>query len=82
MKKRIRPIRTKLPKATQEMKDTIVEFFNANKSLKKKTICRELCIPLMAIYTANRTDGMAYLSHKVATKLLTYIENYQKPKNR
>ena len=80
MKKIIKPIRTKLPKATQEMKDTIVVFFNENKSLKKKTICRELCIPLMAIYTANRTDGMAYLSYKVAMKLLTYIENHQNKK--
>jgi hypothetical protein len=78
MKKRIRPIRTKLPKATQEMKDTILAFFNANKSLKKKTICRELCIPLMAIYTAARNDNKSYISYAVATKLLTYIENYQK----
>ncbi len=77
MKRKLKPLRVKLPKATQEQKDKIKQFFDKNPFNKNK-ICKELKIPPMAIYTATRQDGKNYISHKVACKLLTYIQQWEK----
>jgi hypothetical protein len=76
MRKRTIPIKPLLPKATQDMKDTIIVFFNTHRLNAYKT-CKMLDIPITTIRTLTKTKKQ-YISYKVANILLKYIDQWQK----